>query len=149
MHFYGEVLGSTINNGLNFGGAVGILRWVNEQQKHHNSSSITRFVVEVLIQNLNLSPPRLSIFTLGNIGVMMCLGQGGLRLVLSINFESMILSLILAVSSLQLDSLPIIQICSGITRGRVFMKQSVDKCRCKCNLCGFLIYIYAYKVLLK
>ena len=27
----------------------------------------------------SLSPPRLSIFTVGNMGVMICLGQGGLR----------------------------------------------------------------------
>ena len=27
----------------------------------------------------SLSPPRLNIFTVGNMGVMMCLGQGGLR----------------------------------------------------------------------
>ena len=27
----------------------------------------------------SLSPPRLNIFTVGNIGVMICLGQGGLR----------------------------------------------------------------------
>ena len=27
----------------------------------------------------SLSPPRLNIFTVGNIGVMICLSQGGLR----------------------------------------------------------------------
>ena len=27
----------------------------------------------------NLSPPRLNIFTMGNMGVMICLGKGGLR----------------------------------------------------------------------
>ena len=27
----------------------------------------------------SLSPPRLKIFTVGNMGVMICLGQGGLR----------------------------------------------------------------------
>ena len=27
----------------------------------------------------SLSPPRLNIFTVGNMGVMICLGQGGLR----------------------------------------------------------------------
>ena len=32
MKFYGEVLGSTMKNWLNFGGDLGILRWVNEQK---------------------------------------------------------------------------------------------------------------------
>ena len=27
----------------------------------------------------SLSPPRLNIFTVGNMGIMICLGQGGLR----------------------------------------------------------------------
>ena len=48
-----------------------------------------QIVVQVMIQNFfffffgggggNLSPPRLHIFTVGNMGVMICLGQGGLR----------------------------------------------------------------------
>ena len=33
MKFYGGVLGSTMKNWLNFGGDVGILRWLNEQKK--------------------------------------------------------------------------------------------------------------------
>ena len=32
MDFYGGVLGSTTKNWLNFGGDLGILRWVNEQE---------------------------------------------------------------------------------------------------------------------
>ena len=32
MKFYGGVLGSTMKNWLNFGGNLGILRWVNEQK---------------------------------------------------------------------------------------------------------------------
>ena len=33
MKFYGEVLGSTVKNWLNFGGDLSILRWANEQKK--------------------------------------------------------------------------------------------------------------------
>ena len=32
MKFYGGVLGNTMKNWLNFGGDLGILRWVNEQK---------------------------------------------------------------------------------------------------------------------
>ena len=32
MKFYGGVMGSTMKNWLNFGGDLGILRWVNEQK---------------------------------------------------------------------------------------------------------------------
>ena len=32
MKFYGGILGSTMKNWLNFGGDLGILRWVNEQK---------------------------------------------------------------------------------------------------------------------
>ena len=32
MKFYGGVLGSTMKNWLNFGGDLGILRWVYEQK---------------------------------------------------------------------------------------------------------------------
>ena len=42
MKFYGGVLGSTTKNWLNFGGDLGILRWVNEQKNHHNSGGIPR-----------------------------------------------------------------------------------------------------------
>ena len=41
MKFYGEVLDSTMKNGLSFGGDLGILRLVNEQ-KTKNGCSITR-----------------------------------------------------------------------------------------------------------
>ena len=34
MKIYGGVLGSTMKNGLNFGGDLGILKWVNEQKKN-------------------------------------------------------------------------------------------------------------------
>ena len=37
----------------------------------------------------SLSPPRLNIFTVGNMGVMICLGQGGLR---SLSASSLIIS---------------------------------------------------------
>ena len=32
MKFYGQVLSSTSKNWLNFGGDLGIVRWVNEQK---------------------------------------------------------------------------------------------------------------------
>ena len=92
MKFYGGVLGSTMKNWLNFGGDMGILRWVNEQK---NTIIVwhSQIVVQVMIQNfffyrwggrggggsVTLSPPRLNIFTVGNMGVMICLSQGGLR----------------------------------------------------------------------
>ena len=56
-------------------------------KKHRDSGSIPQIVVQVMIQNLffffrgvgSLSQPRLNIFTVGNMRVMICLGQGGLR----------------------------------------------------------------------
>ena len=42
MKFYRRVLSSTMKNWLNFGGDLGIVRWVNEQKKHRNSGSIPR-----------------------------------------------------------------------------------------------------------
>ena len=42
MKFYGRVLSSTRKNWLHFGGDLGIVRWVNEQNKHRNSGSIPR-----------------------------------------------------------------------------------------------------------
>ena len=80
---------------LNCGGDIGIVRWVNEPK--------TTIVLvaypdrgAVMIQNFffyfilfyfifffggegSLSQPRLNIFTVGNMRVMICLGQGGLR----------------------------------------------------------------------
>ena len=35
----------------------------------------------------SLSPPRLNIFTVGNMGVMICLGQGGLRSLSASSFK--------------------------------------------------------------
>ena len=35
MKFYGGVMSSTMKNGLNFGGDLGILRGVNEQKKKY------------------------------------------------------------------------------------------------------------------
>ena len=63
----------------------------------------TQIVVQVMIQTFfwgvggggggggggaSLSPPRLNIFTVANMGVMICLGQGGLR---SLSASSLIL----------------------------------------------------------
>ena len=90
MKFYGEVLGSTMKNWLNFGGDLGILRWVNEQKStiivlgypDHgagNDSKLFFFFFFFFLGGDSLSPPRLNIFTVGNMGVMICLGQGGLR----------------------------------------------------------------------
>ena len=41
-----------MKNWLNFGGDLGILRWVNGQKLHHNSCLHTLIVVQVMIQNL-------------------------------------------------------------------------------------------------
>ena len=37
------------------------------------------YFIFLFLEGGSLSPPRLNIFTVGNIGVMICLGQGGLR----------------------------------------------------------------------
>ena len=37
----------------------------------------------------SLSPPRLNIFTVGNMGVMICLDQGGLRSLSASSYESL------------------------------------------------------------
>ena len=42
MKFYGGVRGSTMKNWLNFGGDLGILRWVKWAKTHHNSGGIPR-----------------------------------------------------------------------------------------------------------
>ena len=50
MKFYVRVLSSTSKNWLNFGGDLGIVRWVNEQK---NTVIVhTQIVVKVMIQNL-------------------------------------------------------------------------------------------------
>ena len=92
MKFYGRVLSSTRKNWLNCGGDLGIVRWVNEQKN-------TVIVVAYPDRGAgndpetfffffgggggggegSLSQPRLNIFTMGNMRVMICLGQGGLR----------------------------------------------------------------------
>ena len=41
MKFYGGVLGSTMKNWLNFGCDLGILRWVNEENKKHGNATTT------------------------------------------------------------------------------------------------------------
>ena len=91
MNFYGGVLGSTMKNWLNFGGDLGILRWVNEQKNTiivvaypdrgaGNDPKVVVFLVRGRwVGGGSLSPPRLNIFIVGNIGVVICLGQGGLR----------------------------------------------------------------------
>ena len=84
---------STMKNWLNCGGDLGILRWVNEQKKptiivvaytdcgvgKWSKTFIFFFVFWGRIGwggGSSLSPPRLNIVTLGNMGVMICLGQG-------------------------------------------------------------------------
>ena len=63
---------------------------LNEQKTHHNSGSIPNrgagndpklffFFFFFFLGGDSLSPPRLNIFTVGNMGVMICLGQGGLH----------------------------------------------------------------------
>ena len=41
----------------------------------------------------SLSPPRLNIFTVGNMGVLICLGQGGLRSLSASSFGSLLVCL--------------------------------------------------------
>ena len=96
MKFYGGVLGSTLKNWLNFGGDLGILRWENEQKNttievaypDHGAGNDPKlyfyfylflFLYFYLFLGGSLSPPKLNTFSLGNMGVMICLGQGGLR----------------------------------------------------------------------
>ena len=88
MKFYLAVLGSTMKNWLNVGGDLGILRWVNE---HKN----TIIVVAYPDRGAGNDPKLFffwgwgvggggvvfhhqgsTIFTVGNMGVMICLGQG-------------------------------------------------------------------------
>ena len=86
MKFYGRVLSSTRKNWLNFGGDLGIVRWVNEQK---NTVIVVAYPDRGAGNNPelfffffrgvgSLSQPRLNIFTVGNMRVMICLGQGGL-----------------------------------------------------------------------
>ena len=90
MKFYGRVLSSTSKNWLNFGGDLGIVSWVNEQKNtvivvaypdriEGNYPEPFFFIYFFFRRVGSLSQPRLNIFTVDNMGVMMCLGQGGLR----------------------------------------------------------------------
>ena len=92
MKFYGRVLSSTRKNWLNFGGDLGIVRWVNEQKNSvivvaypdrragNDPEPFFFFFFFFLGGRVgSLSQPRLNIFTVGNMRVMICLGQGGLR----------------------------------------------------------------------
>ena len=91
MKFYERVLSSTSKNWLNFGGDLGIVRWVNEQKNtvivvaypdrgEGNDPEPFFFFFFFFFRGVgSLSQPRLNIFTVDNMGVMICLGQGGLR----------------------------------------------------------------------
>ena len=92
MKFYGRVLSSTRKNWLNFGGDLGIVRWVNEQKTTvivvaypdrgagNDPEPFFFFFFFFFFRGVgSLSQPRLNIFTVGNMRVMICLGQGGLR----------------------------------------------------------------------
>ena len=81
-------LSSTRKNWLNFGGDLGIVRWVNEQKNtiivvaypdRGEGNDPEPFFFFFFRGVGSLSPPRLNIFTLGNMGVMICLDQGGLH----------------------------------------------------------------------
>ena len=95
MKFYGRVLSSTRKNWLNFGGDLGIVRWVNEQKNtvivvaypdRGEGNDPEPFFFRGGVGSL--SQPRLNIFTVGNMRVMICLGQGRLR---SLSASSIIL----------------------------------------------------------
>ena len=82
MKFYGGVLGSTMKNWLNFGGNLGILRWLHEQKNTiivvaypnrgndpNDPGNDPNFFGGVGGGGGSLSPPRLNIFTVGNMGI--------------------------------------------------------------------------------
>ena len=92
MKFYGRVLSNTSKNWLNFGGDLGIVRWVNEQKntvivvaypdrgEGNDPEPFFFFFFFFFFRGVgSLSQPRLNIFAVDNMGVMICLGQGGLR----------------------------------------------------------------------
>ena len=99
MKFYGWVLSSTGKNWLNFGGDLGIVRWVNEQK---NTVIVVAYPdrgegndPEPFFMGVgSLSQPRLNIFTVGNMRVMICLCQGGLRSLSASSFNYTMLRLI-------------------------------------------------------
>ena len=84
MKCYGEVLGSTMKNWLNFGGDLGILRWVNEQKNtiivvaypDRGAGNDPHIYIYIYFfwsgggGGVSLSPPSLNIFTVGNMPVM-------------------------------------------------------------------------------
>ena len=79
MKFYGGVLGGTMKN-ITFW-------WWSRSSKMSKWTKYTIITVawpdqgQVMVQNLwgyNLLPPRLNNFTVDNMGVMICLSQGGL-----------------------------------------------------------------------
>ena len=87
-NFMGGVLGSTVKNWWNFGGDLGILRWENEQKdtiivvaypdcSAGNDPNFYFFILFLFFGGGggSLSPPRLNSFTVGNMGVMICLGK--------------------------------------------------------------------------
>ena len=77
MKFYGRVLSSTRKNWLNFGGDLGIVRWVNEQKNtvivvaypyRGEGNDPELFFFFFFFRGVgSLSQPRLNIFTMGNI----------------------------------------------------------------------------------
>ena len=88
VKFYGWVLSSTSKNWINFGGDLGIVRWVNEQKNtvivvaypdRGEGNEPEPFFFFFFRGVGSLSQPRLNIFAVDNMGVMICLGQGGLR----------------------------------------------------------------------
>ena len=88
MKFYGRVLSSTRKNWLNCGGDLGIVRWVNEQKNtvivvaypdRGAGNDPEPFFFFFFRGVGSLSQQRLNIFTVGNMRVMICLGQGGIR----------------------------------------------------------------------
>ena len=101
MKFYGRVLSSTRKNWLNFGGDLAIVRWVNEQKNtvivvaypDHGAGNDPElffffFFSFFFFRGVGiLSQPRLNIFTVGNMRVMICLGQGGLRSLSASSFQ--------------------------------------------------------------
>ena len=90
MKFYGRVLSSTRKNWLHFGGDLGIVRSVNEPKnavivvaypdRGEGNDPEPFFFFFFFFRGVgSVSQPRLNIFTVGNMRVMICLGQGGLR----------------------------------------------------------------------
>ena len=78
MKFNGGVLGSTMKNWLQFGGDLVVIWWYSKMSKWAKNT-----IIEVAYKDrtfgVSLSPPVLNIITLGNMGAMICLDQGGLH----------------------------------------------------------------------